>query len=662
MARALVIDDERTICRAFSMVLQHGGHRVDVAGNLAEAREQLEHQRYDVVISDVMMPDGSGADLLEETARRRPDTKFILVTGQPTPGIAARAAAAGAFAFLRKPVSASALLELVNAALANRGLEEENRRLVDEARNLREHLGRLSELQAAEGSGGVEAILQGDARVKSIASKFPGCIVRMRSDPDGRFRFTFIGEGGDELLGVDPEEVLFDPAQFTALIHPDDRDEFEATRREAGRSLSEWVWEGRVHPVDGDERWLRFAFNPTRTPDGIIDWDGVVLDVSENRRLQAELMLSDRMASVGSLAAGLAHEVNNPLTVVLANLEIAAALIASQPSSVTGEIAGLLTDTLSEVERIRAVISSLRHFAPHEADVRRVDLQALLDDVLRLAAPELRHRARVVRNYANEAHVMGSPGHLSQLFLNLVLNAAQAIVEGNAEQNEVRVSIGRHIDGGAIVSISDTGKGMGVELQRRVFDPFVTTWETSDGSGLGLFICQRIVSALGGKISVSSRLGRGTTIEVVLPHRAGMEPERIPTPPPKLAIVPRGRVLVIDDDAGIRRTLQRVLAEHDVEVAASGREGLALLREDAEFDVVFCDLLMPEMTGMDLFEAIKDSHPELARRFVFMTGGAFTPRAAEFLDGAEGRSVSKPFEIAEIRAVLDDILVARDRG
>jgi signal transduction histidine kinase/DNA-binding NarL/FixJ family response regulator len=653
MARVLVVDDEPNVRRSFVMFLRHGGHDVEAVGDSEHALAKLEESSFDVVLSDIVLRHDDGMSLLRHVSERWPEIQVVLVTGQPSIDTAALAVRDGAFAYLRKPISGPALLEVVNGAAQVKTLRDENRRLGDEFRATQEELARLKAHQAAHAEGKAEKFEVAETRALHVADNFPGVMYQLRLEDSGFLTFTFLGVGCKELLRLDPEEVTFDSHLLLDCIHHDDRDAFDDSLEESARTGSRWRWEGRLAPPGGEILWIQIHSNPQRQDDGTVIWDGVMIDVSERKRLQAELMLADRLASVGSLVQGLVHEVNNPLTVVLANLELLSSRVSMLENS--EDLPTLTAETLTQVERIREVLSALSSFSPDDAELTLIDVQKVIDDVLKLAENELRHRAPVVREYIDTPLVLASRALLSQLMLNLVLNAAQSIPEGQFDQNEIRIAVSRHTEGGLTIAITDTGQGMTPELQRRAFDPFMGA--QAAGSGLGLFICQSIVKQMGGTLDVNSRSGRGTTFQIYLPstREDPVADSEISGDFPRPTLVQRARVLVIDDEAGIRRALVRALAEHEVEVAASGRDGLAMAIH-GNYDIIFCDLMMPEMTGMEVFDRVRREAPEIAERMVFITGGAFTKRARNFLEAAPNPRVKKPFDLLEIRAVMADLL------
>jgi CheY-like chemotaxis protein len=234
------------------------------------------------------------------------------------------------------------------------------------------------------------------------------------------------------------------------------------------------------------------------------------------------------------------------------------------------------------------------------------------------------------------------------------VNAAQAIDEGRVDTNEIRVSTYTE-QGRVVVEIRDTGVGMTPEVQRRLFMPFFTTKPLGVGTGLGLSICHRIIASLGGDITVESVAGKGSTFRVSLP---AAPPGTIEAPPAEVAVTPavrRGRILVIDDEPWILSAVRRNLSrEHDVTTTTSALDALKRIGCGESFDIILCDLVMPYVTGMDLYAELVRLHPEHAHRVIFLTGGAFTPRARAFLDEIPNFRLEKPFDQGELRALVND--------
>jgi CheY-like chemotaxis protein len=284
-----------------------------------------------------------------------------------------------------------------------------------------------------------------------------------------------------------------------------------------------------------------------------------------------------------------------------------------------------------------------------------VDVRVVLDSVIRLSWNEIRHRARLVKDYEEVPPVNANESRLGQVFLNLVVNAAQAIPEGQADQHEIRLLARTAPDGRVVVEIHDTGPGMPAEVLNRLFTPFFTTKPVGIGTGLGLSICHRIIHALGGDISVESVVGKGSAFKVSMPAGAAtLPPPPRPEPQPAAVTSRRGRVLVIDDEPMMVKVIQRMLVQdHEVSGTTVAQEALDWISAGERFGVILCDLMMPHITGMDFYTELRRIDAEQAKRVIFLTGGAFTARMREFLDEVENLRLEKPFEPGSLRAVVN---------
>ena len=389
---------------------------------------------------------------------------------------------------------------------------------------------------------------------------------------------------------------------------------------------------------------------------------------TERKRMQDERLLLDRLVSIGTLAAGVAHEINNPLAYVMGNIDFALDRL-SAGSDAAGSIPDLaevvlaLQEAREGTERIRNTARDIKVFCHTDYGApTSVDVPDVLESAIKMAWNEIRHRARLVKVFAHVPRVDGNANRLAQVFLNLLVNAAQAITEGNAEGNEIRVSTWHESDR-VIVEISDSGAGIPEEALGHLFEPFFSTKPAGVGTGLGLSICQGIITDLGGIISVQSRAGLGTTFRVALP--AGKLADKV-TPtlvPSDIGKSRRGRILIIDDEPALVRTLQRLLeVEHDVRTSSDARAALQMLASEPTFDVILCDLMMPQMTGIEFHAELCRTAPLMAERVVFLTAGAFTSKARAFFDRVPNRRLEKPFDAKALRTTIHKLVAKVDGG
>jgi signal transduction histidine kinase/CheY-like chemotaxis protein len=373
----------------------------------------------------------------------------------------------------------------------------------------------------------------------------------------------------------------------------------------------------------------------------------------EQERMRLELIHIKKLESIGTLAAGVAHEISNPLGYIAANLDyVAARLDRLHDPCVVREIRRATMEAQLGADRVRRIVTDLKRFARREtSEPGPTDLRAVLDTAISMAWNEIRHRARLVRDYGPPVLVVADDDRLVQVFLNLLLNAAQAIEDGQRDENEIRVRT-RQEGAELSIEIQDSGGGISPESLAAVFDPFFTTKPVGVGTGLGLSICHSIVTSLGGTIQVESARGRGSTFRVRLPVHTqatrGCEVARRTVELPR-----RARILLIDDEPFFINAVTRLLeGEHDVRGLTSGREALQLLDAGESFDLILCDLMMSEMSGIEFHAELARRAPERAARMVFMTGGAFTARARSFLQATTNRCVEKPLDLETIDELI----------
>jgi signal transduction histidine kinase len=383
-----------------------------------------------------------------------------------------------------------------------------------------------------------------------------------------------------------------------------------------------------------------------------------VLDGAERRRLSEQLAHAERLASLGTLAAGIAHEINNPLAVVVGNLM--KAMVELDSSTEPANIREHLDDALEAANIIRRIVREVGSFARQDAPQMPLDPRTSLNAALGMLGSELRRRARVVSQHEDIPAVVADEGRLTQVFVNLLQNAAHAMPE-TAEVGEIHTRSYRAASGEAIIEISDTGCGIPPGLLESIFDPFFTTKPPGQGTGLGLSIATSIVHALHGRIEVESLVGKGTTFRVHLP--AAPEPSQSlaeapgsSTPEPESALR-RAHILVVDDEPRVADVLVMLLGDdHDVEVVTSGRAALDRLLGEVSYDAVLCDLNLRDLPSWTLYDKISAQRPTLARRIIFMTGGAYTPRSRELLARAPNPCLEKPFVQSDVERELSRVL------
>jgi PAS domain S-box-containing protein len=475
-------------------------------------------------------------------------------------------------------------------------------------------------------------------------------------------------KGAERTYGWKSDEVVGRKAAGWLYKDPA---EFQIAQAEV---LEKGEWEGEIIKRTRDGRDLTVASRWTLVrdaaghPKAILSIDA---DITGKKALETQLMVSDRMASVGTLAAGVAHEINNPLAAVMGNLdyiadslgrlssdEMASMTPGTRDAWIRDEIRVPLDDAVEAAQRVRFIVRDLKIFSrsPNDAERGPVNVETIMESSLRMAWNEIRHRANLVKRYGQVPEVEGNEARLGQVFLNLVVNAAQSMPTGQAEQNEIRVTtsvVGERV----VIEVSDTGVGIPPQILGRIFDAFFTTKAVGVGTGLGLAICQRIVTDMAGTLAVESEMGKGTTFRVSVPIAHTKERDVV-APTAQLPVTARrGRILVVDDEELVLRSVRRILSqEHDVLAMISAADALALCTGGEKFDLILCDLMMPDMTGMDFHRELLLVAPEQADRMIFITGGAFTEKARAFLSETPKEHIDKPFYSANLRAIVQRYL------
>lgn len=417
---------------------------------------------------------------------------------------------------------------------------------------------------------------------------------------------------------------------------------------------------------------------------------GLVEDVTDQRRASELIARTERLTSLGTLAAGVVHEVQNPLAYVIANLDVALRTVdkadpnaegteaPASSSSKKTELRAALTAAREGASRVALIARDLKTFAKSDESVRGpVDLAEAIATSLKLTQNSLKGNAKVSTDIHGVGTVWASEPRLVQLFVNLLLNAIDGIERGGGQDNAIRIVAKVLPDGRRRVDIEDTGKGVAPEDASRVFEPFWT--QKPNGMGLGLAICHGIVESLGGEIFLDADRpvgSRGARFSVILPARSGTSASIAPAPPPPVAEKPverapvaqpvtngngdepRGKLLVVDDELRLAEILRMTLsASYDVDVATRGRRALELLLHpptatERDFDVVLCDIMLPDFTGAQLFQEVSRSRPDLAERFVFLTGGVFTESIRQFLHDVSNPRIEKPFDLDQLEHLV----------
>ncbi len=578
---------------------------------LAEALS-APSEAFDVALSDLHLPDSHGIETVAALSQKHRTMPIVVLTSLSDEANSRQALAMGAQDFLNKDGLSTELL-------------------------------RRTLLFAIERMGS-------QMQIQAIVNN--NCDALVVVDPEGKLKF--INPAGAELFGRSAEELQGELFGFPIGSDTNATTEIQIVRKGelhlAEMRVSQLTWRGEACFLAS----LR--------------------DITDRKRaenLQAQLARADRLAAVGQLAAGIAHEVNNPAGVVLGCLNTLDEEVArvkgqlrelsfpQQPQMLDrlGDVQDMLKDSKEGLDRITQLIKELSAFSRiDQGELELLDVNDLVERVCAMTFNKVRYRARLKKSFGDVPKIVGERGKLAQVLTNLILNAAQAIEEGNSLKNHVKVSTIAK-DNEIHIRVQDTGVGIPKSQLTQIFEPFYTTKPRGVGTGLGLSLSGEIVRKHGGQITVESTENVGSEFTIALPIDnklvASPQKQRKPSQLPQR----RARLLIIDDEKTLLKVYKRLLGRrHEVVAVASGKAALEHLERDSAFDVVLCDLMMPDIDGVGVFEGLSKLAPALKKRTIFCTGGIFSPRARTFLESVPNVVLKKPVAPAQLFEEIDSLL------
>ena len=446
------------------------------------------------------------------------------------------------------------------------------------------------------------------------------------------------------------------------LLHQEDREFAQARNRSEERTIGP-VPPGELRIQRADNGYVEVEVFQAQ----FVEFEGklstmlVVRDLTQTRWMQAQLQTSERMASIGTLAAGIAHEINNPLTYVMSNLNLVADKMDALHGHLKPDALKRLNINIDEArdgaERVCNIVRDLKTLSGREDEViEPVDVAEVANAAANMASNEIRHRARLERVYDTVPPVAANARGLAQVFLNFLVNAAQSIESGHADAHTIGIHIQNTECDNVAIEFWDDGPGMTEEEQARVFDPFFTNGQDALGTGLGLSISHSIITSYGGQIQLESEVGAGTCFRILLPRASDSTTPELSNANPLAQQVsaPALSILILDDERLVGRALQRLLKGHKVVLSLSGTDALTQCAK-TQFDVILCDVMMPQLNGLQFFNAATAGQPDLASRFIFMSGGVFDDDLAQQLSILTNPIIDKPFVEAQILDALAQV-------
>lgn len=385
----------------------------------------------------------------------------------------------------------------------------------------------------------------------------------------------------------------------------------------------------------------------------------ILNDVTEKNILQEQIILSDKLSSIGTLAANIVHEINNPLMWILSNLETLKTHYLQ--TDIAEERVALLNETIEGTQRIKSITSELKKFIRQDNfELKLIDLNAIITSVIQMAGAEFKARAQVqIHLDKNLPPLLSNENKLQQVFINLLLNASHAFSEDEPERNWICIST-KLVNNQFIIEFTDNGSGIAPKVLDKIFEPFFTTKNL--GTGLGLSISKDLIHALGGEIKVESELGKGTTFLVYLPLLLKPQPtnstQKSQNGTSKSELKKTLRILIVDDEPIMLKSLSRILDKmYDVTVALGGRKAIDILNnKNGDFAIILSDLNMDGVNGADLYRYISQKYPGLEEKVIFISGGVYGTSIREFMSSIDNIYLEKPFDQVKLLSAIEQII------
>ncbi|MEZ5292282.1 MAG: response regulator [Vicinamibacterales bacterium] len=628
----LIVEDERLVALDLKHTLSDFGFTgAALAASADEALARAAERPPHLVLMDIRIEGNRDGIETAEALKARYDVPVVFLTAHADETTLQRAKATLPHGYLLKPVKAAELRTAVEVSLVRHDMERRQR---EREEWFSATLESIADAVVAVGLDGRVAFMNAAAAALTGAPVGPS-----------------VGKPVSEVLRFEGEAPDWELPVLRALRTGETVSVDEGRLVNLATRAPHVVTDSAAPVIDSRSR---------RTLGAVM----VFSDVTERQELRARLELTERLASIGTMAAGVAHEVNNPLAVVVANTDYVKSILARRSAVAADADAGPagadlahMTAALGDVEsaagRIGQIVSDLKAFArPASDDAGPADVVATIEWALRATVHEFKTRAHVERRLMPVPPAAINPVRLGQIVLNLLTNAVQAIAPGRVAENAVTVTTAVDARGRVVIEVRDTGSGIAPDVRGHIFEPFFTTKRDDGGTGLGLAICHGIVVSVGGEIAVESTPGAGSCFRVVLPAAAVRMPAGQVQPGVE---VPAGvRVLAVDDEPLLIDVIARMLPGADVKTTTDASDALALIEGGASFEVIFVDVAMPAMSGIEFFRRLRDRSPELAVRVVFMSGGVFDREFEAFLKTVPNRRIGKPFGMEEIRRLVAD--------
>ena len=684
IARLLLVEDDPDYQQLLEFVLHKAGYQLVFASDATSGLRAVAETSPDVILLDYRLPDMTGIEFCQRLRRQDELPPVVMLSGHGSLDISREAVRIGINDFVDKSASTDLLLVRLQAALRTR-------RLAELARSRNEAMAFLSDVTARfNRSLELEEVLESAAQSAARFAPARMMVLDLTEDEPPTLRvFSASRPQHDDprvtsmlARARSAMSVHVEPAEIRIKHRPMDWPKpgghaLVGHAPSTSRSPRTFVAIEPSRPLSDEEKVLFADFverlaSPLQNAHLYASKQKANEELSEAfrqlARAQAERVAAEKLAGIGQLAAGVAHEINNPLAFVVSNLSVLSQYVRElkllldlyrteryeeaermveriDPETLVRDLLPLIDETLEGSNRVQNIVRKLRGFTSVQGEDRITELnvQAVVESVLNIMHGELRRHVFVKREFEAVPKVRGDRSKLSQVFLNLLTNASNAI----PRDSDGRIIVRLFAEGSDVaIQFEDNGRGIPKDRLARVLEPFEAVEDIAVG-GLDLAIADEIVRRHGGRIDVDSEEDTGSTFTVWLPARSTVPlPMIVETSPPD---EPQGGALFIDDERFLLNAYRRAFSRRvRVHIAHGGEEGIKLLDELDDIDVVFCDLVMPRVSGIEVYAWVAANRPELLERFVVITGGQHGERNREFLERTMLPVVHKPFRVKEV--------------
>ena len=613
--RILILDDEEGMCNSLRTLLVHVGYDVVTATDIESGIKLLSDEFFDIVVLDIVFPDGNGLEAMDYCREFCPKTKVIAITGYASLDSATEALRRGVYDYVTKPFDFDLLHHAIEGALNHQRMEDEILYARQSYQSLIDNL-----------SDGYLVLDQG--------------------------RITYVNPRMARLFRCAPSTLI--GRRLLDLVDPSDRELLKSCLDAISHGkTSSTLKELKLKDFKGNHLSVEMKFSTSRDYDGNTIIVAICKDITDRDVLWNQLIKAEKLALIGEMAAGIAHELNNKLTPILGYTEMMVEHATDEAFK------RRLNVVHSSAIGAKSIVESLLLFSRQEKPRKSLcDVNEMVRNVVELVSSSFRGSdVRLEMDLAEEIPPVTADSHqIEQVLANIMKNAYEVLPKGGRIDIETLTT-----DGDVIVSVKDNGPGIPSSIRPHIFDPFFTTKERGKGTGLGLSVCRGIIQEHNGDIAVCSKENEFTTFSFSLPAGKPQQPpgKHVKNTPSEEDLFGQHRILIVEDEPDIAKLLQEVLSENfETDLVSNGEEAVQQL-DMTSFDLIVSDVKMPRLDGIDLYHHLAEKAPEYCQRIIYTTGMTSDRRILDFLKKTGVPYLQKPFNVQDILDFVHWALSAR---